>query len=158
MDVLTHDKNTGLFHWLEPTSNYHKPGDIAGSVHNRKCYRSISIDYGHYFAHRLVWLYYHGRWPINRIDHINHNKDDNRLENLREATLAQNAQNQVKAQCDNATGLLGVTKYNKPMPKPYMARIQVDGRRVHLGLFITGEEAYEAYLVAKRKYHTHNTL
>lgn len=57
--------------------------------------------------HRLAWFYVHGRWPTADIDHINGNRDDNRLCNLREATRQQNIQNS-KRRSDNRSGIKGV--------------------------------------------------
>lgn len=75
----------------------HKAGDEAGSV-NRKGYRTVQFRAGHYryytaFTHHVVFAMTHGRWPTQRIDHINRNRLDNRPENLREVNAAQSAQN-----------------------------------------------------------------
>ena len=56
---------------------------MAGSVHSTG-YVRIGIDGRKYTSHRLAWLYVHGVWPSDQIDHINRNRSDNRIANLRE--------------------------------------------------------------------------
>jgi hypothetical protein len=92
-------------------------------------------------AHRIVWAMTYGYWPGHQIDHINGVRNDNRLCNLREATVAQNQQNQ-RASPRNASGYPGVS-WHKRIGK-WEAHITVDGRRHHLGLFDTAREAYAA--------------
>ena len=94
--------------------------------------------YGHHFA----WYWVHGNVKINQIDHINRNKSDNRISNLRNVTNSQNQWNRI---CKGYT-------FNKPLKK-YQARIGLNGNQIHLGVYDTPEEAREAYLNAKNKYH-----
>lgn len=82
-------------------------------------------------AHRVAWAIVHGEWPEG-IDHINGDRADNRLSNLRAATKASNAQNQKK-RSDNTSGVMGVSWAAKN--KKWRVRIQKDGKRVDLGLF-----------------------
>lgn len=70
-----------------------KAGSVAGHSDRSRGYVDIRIDAKKYKAHRLAWLYVHGRWPEKLIDHINGVKTDNRLINLREASAAENAMN-----------------------------------------------------------------
>jgi hypothetical protein len=98
----------------------------------------------------LIWLYAHGEWPKNDIDHINGNPNDNRLQNLRDVTTAENIQNQVAAHTRNKTGLLGVSKRKHG----FIARICVRGVIMHLGTFDTAKEAETAYLAVKRERHS----
>jgi hypothetical protein len=67
-----------------PTSHYesHKAGDVAGVI-NEDGFIEIMIDGEEYLAHRLVWMYVHGKFPDGEINHINGDKTDNRIENLR---------------------------------------------------------------------------
>jgi HNH endonuclease/AP2 domain len=94
-----------------------------------------------------------GRWPKGEIDHVNGNKDDNRWENLREATRSQNIANARTPGC-NTSGYKGVYfDRSKPRVKPWRASITVDGRTVRLGYFATPEKAWLAYVLAARKHY-----
>lgn len=93
---LNYDADTGEFTWLKPASTRLTPGSRAGYV-NTKGYHKIRVGYIKYSAHRLAWFYAHGRWPKEEIDHVNGDKADNRLANLREVTHAQNMQNLKRA-------------------------------------------------------------
>lgn len=100
-------------------------------------------------AHRIVWLLAYGEWPSRQIDHINGDRDDNRLTNLRLATPSENRQNQ-KLHRDSRTGFKGVS-LDKRRNK-YMARITFGGRQRSLGCFETAELAHAAYVAAARKH------
>jgi hypothetical protein len=79
---LRYDAETGAFTRRVGSSNA-RAGDMAGSVHSTG-YVRISIDGGKYTAHHLAWLYVHGVWPSDQIEHINGKRSDNRIANLRE--------------------------------------------------------------------------
>jgi hypothetical protein len=113
-------------------------------------YIRISVDNKNYKAHRLAWLYVNGEWPSHEIDHINGNRSDNRIDNLRDVPRAQNIQNQVKPHSNNKTGYLGVTK--GPCNR-FRAFIGVNGKNVNLGRFDTAELASEFYQLAKAMVH-----
>jgi hypothetical protein len=105
----------------------------------------IQISTEHrYYAHRLAWLYVHGRWP-KRIDHKNGNPSDNRIKNLREASQRQNVQNSRKRRT-NISGFRGVSWH--PQSKMWRARIKTTERQVSLGLFHKVEDANRAYQAA----------
>ena len=110
-------------------------------------YCIIRLDDRLYTAHRLAWLYVHGQWPTHQLDHINGNRQDNRLCNLRPATNAENAQNRTRK--SNTSGFPGVRKTNSK----WTAEIKVNYKPIRLGRFDSPEAAYAAYLEAKRKYH-----
>lgn len=124
-------------------------GKIAGT-HNRKGYRTVSIDNTPYLAHRLAWLYMTGEWPKANIDHINGIKDDNRFCNLRESNYSQDMHNQGKRK-HNTSGYKGVT-YNKNAKK-WVAQIRINWEMKYLGLFTSPENAATAYNFAAEKYH-----
>lgn len=128
-----------------------KIGNVAGSICKINGYRRIPIDKKFYRAHRLVWIYYNGEIPIGLdIDHINRVKTDNRIQNLRLATNAQNTQNVTKRK-DCSSGYKGVY-YRKDVEK-WVARIGIDNKRIHLGFYETAELAGEAYKSAAEKLH-----
>jgi hypothetical protein len=110
-------------------------------------YVQIKIKGTIYKAHRLAWLYIHGTMPTQVIDHINGDTGDNRIANLRDVSESNNQWNRTK---QNATGC-GYFKHLKK--KPWQARIRVHGKLIVLGMFATQDEAHQAYLDAKAKYH-----
>jgi hypothetical protein len=97
-----------------------------------------------------------GEWPGGVIDHINGNRADNRWQNLRPSDATLNQQNQRKAKTGNITGLLGVALCKES--GKYIAQITHEYRHFHLGKFNTPEEAYAAYLGAKRVIHKACTI
>jgi hypothetical protein len=141
-ELLHYDQETGIFRWAKRTSNRVKVGDRAGEI-DRHGHRMISIDGWRYMAHRLAWFYVYGRWPFPEIDHKNLSKDDNRIDNLRESTRAQNGMN--RRAYGKRTGLKGVQPNGK---NGYMAVISVNRKTVYLGTFRTPEQANAAYLQA----------
>jgi hypothetical protein len=105
-----------------------------------------------YQAHRLAFLWMTGSFPASEVDHINGVRDDNRWGNLRAVTPTQNAQNQ-RLPSNNKSGVIGV-HWNKQANR-WCARIKVNGRVVHIGLFSTLEEAVAARAKANEKYGYH---
>lgn len=94
-----------------------------------------------YLVHRLIWLFFYGKWPKEEIDHVNRNRKDNRIINLREATRFQNVCN-VPLRKDNKSGLRGVHYYKNR--KMWCAQIGGKTRKT-IGYFNSKEEAYKAY-------------
>lgn len=152
--LVSYNPETGLFIWLAAKSNRCKAGSIAGCK-TFYGYSTISVNTIRYPAHRLAWLYMTGKFPTEKIDHINGIRDDNRFCNLREATNKQNLQNIRKPHKDNRTGFLGVWEH---IPGSFRARIMTNGKTTHIGCYKTPEEAHNAYLNAKRVNHEFNTL
>jgi hypothetical protein len=140
-EYLHYNPLTGVFIWLEALSRNMPPGDIAGT-NNHRGYRIISIYGRKYQAHRLAWLYTHGTWPKDQIDHINGNGLDNRIANLREATAHQNSSN-VKLPKDNTSHFRGVVWHRRV--KKWQAQISVRGVTKYLGCFPTPEAASAVY-------------
>ena len=161
-DVLTQERlkerlhynpETGVFTRVKTVRNAVKVGDVAGTI-DHYGYRKIQIGGKIYSAHRLAWLYVHGVWPANQIDHINGTRDDNCFANLREATIGENQHNRRNARSDNKSGFLGVSPdYGK-----YRAQIGHHGKKIYLGAFLTPELAHSAYVEAKRKIHQFSTI
>lgn len=148
---LHYAPTTGVFTWRNPNkyrSEY--AGRVAGSLHTMG-YIHIYVDGKAYKAHRLAWFYVYGEWPVLDIDHMNGDRADNRIENLREISRSGNAENRHRAREGHATGLLGVVW--RARNRKYEARISVGGKYLYLGLFRTAEEAHAAYLTAKRVHH-----
>lgn len=144
-ELVNYDPDTGLFTWRLARRKC-RPGALAGA-NMQNGYRAIRLDDVLYFAHRLAWLYVHGVWPAEQLDHINGNRADNRLCNLREATNAENAQNRRKTK--GKSGLMGVRQENNK----WLAEIKFNYKVIRLGLFDTPEEARQTYLAAKQALH-----
>jgi hypothetical protein len=153
--ILSYDPETGLFLWKISRSNRVKIGSEPGCTTNTG-YICIKLDSKKYQAHRLAWLYVYGYMPKNDVDHINGNRIDNRIINLREATRSENIQNLKKCNSNNKTGLLG-SCFNKSVNK-FQAQIVINYKRIHLGYFNTAIEAHEAYIKAKRELHPYGEL
>lgn len=154
-EVLHYNPITGLLTW-KVSRGKAKAGNIAGVLDIKNGYIKISVYGKSYSAHRLAFLYIHGKFNKNEIDHINGIKNDNRLENLREVSHAENQQNRRKPNSINKTGYLGVSLYKKS--NQFRAFICVNKINRHLGIFDTPEQAHEAYLNAKRKLHEGCTI
>lgn len=145
---------TGLFTKVKAHHRW-KQGRPTGWV-AANGYVYIHINGSQITAHRLAWFYVHGQWPTRKIDHINGNRTDNRIANLREASDRENAENLRAAHVDNLTGFLGVT-FEKKSGR-YMAQLNSKGKKVWCKRFATAEEAHAAYLLKKREYHAAATI
>ena len=149
--LLDYDPATGLFTRRFPRGGQ-PTGCVVGTLNPDGTIR-IGVDGDIYLANRLAWLHYHGKWPDNLVDHIDHDRANNRILNLRDVTNAVNMQNQIVAH--NKTGLpLGVYKSKLR----FVAMIRINKKLKHVGSFKTPEEAHEAYLRAKREWHEGCTL
>lgn len=130
-ETLRYDEETGKFFWKIKLSPTGLPGSVAGSVYSDG-YRVISIRCVRYKAHRLVFLYVHGYFPENNLDHINRIKDDNRLSNLREVSAVCNARNCGNPK-NNSSGVKGV--YYSKKDKKWCASIKINGYVKYIGCF-----------------------
>lgn len=137
---LDYHPDTGVFTWKLKIRN-HNIGDIAGNT-NWRGYTSIWINGLQYSAHRLAWAICNGSWPSADIDHINENKSDNRICNLRQANRSENMFNRGKNK-NNTSGFKGVSfcKYTNK----WMAQITLCRKPMKIGRFKTKEEASRAY-------------
>lgn len=154
-EALNYDPATGLFSWKR-NGGHCRVGEVAGYIEKRG-YRQIGIMGKLYRAHRLAWFYAYGEWPKFQIDHIDGDKANNALANLRDVKPRQNSENCRKAPKSNKScGLLGVT-FHKAANK-WMAQIRTEGKHKSLGLFLDPLEAHQAYLTAKRELHKGCTI
>ena len=149
MEILSYDYDSGNFTWKSPTNRSIRVGDIAGTVTDMD-YIQIGVLGKLYLAHRLAWLYVYGYFPTE-IDHINRNKADNRILNLREVTHSENQKNQ-KMNSKNTSGFTGVYKHRNGK---WVAQIQVGGKSINLGYFHKIENAVATRKNAEIKYKFH---
>lgn len=148
---LNYDAETGQFTW-KIAGPKRVLGRVAGSLNAKLGYIILRIKGVNHRAHRLAWLYVHGDWPANGLDHIDNDKTNNRISNLRDVPHLWNAQNRLKPRASKL-GIRGVRKIGNR----YYARLAVDGVEVPLGGFATAAEAHAEYVAATRRLHAGNT-
>lgn len=150
-ELLSYDPETGVMRWRVNKGPV-KAGDVAGNP--TRGYLQLMVDGHMTFVHRFIWFYVHGTWPIGNIDHIDGNRSNNRIANLRDVSQAMNIQNERKPRSNNKSGFLGV-KANRGLWK---AEISINGKTKFLGRFKTPEEAHQVYVEAKRRLHPGCTI
>jgi len=148
IDLFSYDAQIG--HLIR---NYRRGRSAKGTrttCKDRNGYIVVGIDGKLYREHRLIWLHHYGKFPESDLDHINCIKDDNRIENLREATKSQNKQNSLIYK-NNKCGVKGVWLHKQT--KKWCASISVNGKNKHIGSYKSLEEAEAAYKAAKKILH-----
>ena len=136
LEVANYNPDTGGFTRKTSPAKRFKPGQQMGCL-QPSGYVRVRIAGKYYFAHRLAWFYVHGVWPPKDIDHINRDRADNRLSNLRCVTHQENMRN---------NGMLGVYLDRQKKKRTWIAAITVSGRQKYLGTF---EDFFEAVCVRK---------
>lgn len=149
-EAANYDPETGLFTWRKPLSNKYAPGDPMGFLNSRG-YVNLWIRGHRGLAHRFAWIYMHGELPEGQIDHINGDRRDNRISNLRVVSNRENSRNQRLCK-NNQLGITGV--YFRTNDDRWYASITVD-KRHHLGSFKTLLDAAAARKSAELKYGFH---
>lgn len=138
-ELLNYDPQTGVFVWVSSNLSGTKKGDTAGAVDHG--YRTIQVDGKLIKAHRLAWLYVYGVFPKGKLDHRNRIRSDNRIDNLREATHAENMRNAGK-RANNTSGYKGVSRRENGR---WVAQCSFSNKKIHIGVFDSPQEAHEAY-------------
>ena len=148
-ELLNYNPDTGIFTRAIARQGA-RCGDVAGT--GFLGYVRIRINDKRYYGHRLAWLYMYGEWPRGQIDHVNHNRADNKIINLREVNHQENQKNQTKYK-NNTSGINGVCWLNTS--NRWRARIKVSGKSIYLGIFSDKFEAICARMSANNKYGYH---
>lgn len=161
-DLLICDAEGGALTWRERPRemfatdksftvwNKRFAGKRALNASNGKGYLRGMVNWRKMFAHRVIWAMHYGAWPVGEIDHINGDKADNRIVNLRDVSHGENTRN-AAIRRDNRTGAVGVFKVGER----YAAYIRSGKRRVDLGRHASFDEALSARRVAERKLGFH---
>lgn len=161
--LLDYDPETGTFTWRSrPRSDFQRDQDWARWNNKHAGRPAFTVKEGGYLtgrlvgrmrkAHRVAWAYVHGDWPRYEIDHVNRDKADNRISNLRDVSRSANLQNMPKPK-NNTSGVVGV--YLRKDSGMWRAVISVSGTLINLGHFISREDATAARKAAERKYEFH---
>jgi HNH endonuclease len=144
--LVTYDPATGVFRWRARRPHC-RPGDLAGGF-DKDGYWRVGIFGKRWLAHHLAWLYVHGELPTSEPDHINMERADNRIANLRLGSRRDNIANSG-LRITNSSGFKGVywcTQRNK-----WKVRIRDGDKQKFLGFFDDIEQAGAAYAVAARQ-------
>lgn len=126
-----------------------RKGSRAGCLNKRNGYIVISIGNRLYYAHRIAWIYVHGDEPFREIDHINRDRGDNRIANLRIATRHQNQGNR-KVRIDSMSQMKGV-RFHK-CSGLWHAQITVNRKIISLGYHRSSDQAQASYASAAKEY------
>ena len=162
-ECFDYDENTGQLRWKHrprhhfhsaqswATTNKKMAGTHAGT-YDASGYMYVHLAGRRLAVHRIVWLIAKGDFDTDMlIDHKNGNKSDNRLENLRIASVSENGMNRTTLPTTNTSGVLGVT-WNKKLEK-WQAHVRVNGRKIHLGLYLSLNAAKEAAINGREMHH-----
>ena len=148
-ECVSYDPETGIFLWKKSLSNRSKSGSKFGANLDSKGYYRSVFRGKQYRTHRLAWFHYYGEMPDGLIDHINGDRLDNRIANLRVADDTLNARNCLKSK-NNTSGHVGVV-WRKDAKK-WVAQITVSYKNVYLGLFDSLDDAVAARKKAEAQY------
>lgn len=133
-----YDELTGSLYW-------NSSGKKAGTL-KKSGYIQIKLDNKFYYAHRLIWLYKHSDWPTHEIDHINGDRADNRIENLRDVRHGDNLSNRHQKSSKNTNQYLGVRKRHSK----FYARIVKNGVEYRSLPYDSELEAHLKYLELRK--------
>jgi len=151
-DLLDYNPETGIISWKSGLFNNKRSGQEAGFIRKSSNYKELTINQRLYQAHRVAWALYYGTWPStdSYIDHIDRNKQNNKIENLREVSPQQSSWNRIRERKrEFPTGVRA--HQNVPHGKTwYRAAIEINNKTINLGCFTSPEEAGEAYLKASK--------
>lgn len=153
-ELFLHDPETGEFVWKKRDRaafatqsayiSFVSRCEMRVAGHIQEGYRKIVVDGRQYLAHRLIWMFIHGedvKYPEYEIDHVNGNRSDNRIQNLRKVTKSQNQRN-GSMRINNSSGVIGVNWCNPK--KRWVARIWDGPRHKYLGQYANLADAAAA--------------
>lgn len=163
-ELLDYDPETGILTWRRRPI---RPEEVARDKNwNARCegkpagcitpygYRMLGItaEFGKeekLLAHRIAWAHYYGEWPTGFLDHINRDRLDNSIRNLRPATITENSMN-AKVRKDNSSGVRGVSRFRDGR---WRVRLNKNGEEVYCAFFASKEEAIAARKEAALRFY-----
>lgn len=148
-EFISYNPETGAMTWKKVLGNRTQAGSACGANVDSKGYNRVCFDKKQYRAHRIAWAIFYGEEPIKQVDHINGDKTDNRIVNLRLATNTENSRN-AKCSRNNSSGKTGVTYHRNA--KKWVAQIVVNRKNHYLGLFDKKEDAIKTRIQAEVLY------
>lgn len=155
ISLLNYNPDTGMFYWVAKRRGASKKKPAGTKT--KSGYIQIMIDNKSYLAHRLAWLHETKSMPKNEIDHIDCNKLNNKIDNLRQVDAVYiNQHNRKLPNKNNKAGLIGAF-YSESLGK-WFSRISVNNKKKWLGTFDNAIDAHNAYIKAKKQMHPANTL
>lgn len=137
-EYLSYAPNTGILIWLKRPSRKIHEGERAGSL-DPSGYRYLYFKGKRYPEHHIIWCLVYGDYPPHQIDHIDQNRSNNKLNNLRAVTKAQNARNRSRA--NSTLDEVGIW-YCKRRHR-YIAEITMDGKKVYQKSFTDIDQAIQ---------------
>ena len=146
---ISYDPSTGIMTWKKVLSNRGVVGAECGSNVDSKGYKRVCFEGKQYRAHRVVWAMHYGEIPSFQIDHINGDRSDNRICNLRLASNQENSFN-TRIKKNNTSGYTGVTWSQNA--KKRMAQIMVNNKHIYLGTFADKNVAVQTRSKATKEY------
>ncbi len=149
LELVKYDPETGVF--TNKVRRTKSPEGKRIGVHHSQGYLQARLMHQRYLLHRLAWFYVYGKWPEKFIDHINGDKKDNRICNLRDVDHAENMQNVKRAQSRSKSGIKGVS-WDASRNK-WTAHICLNGKQKNLGRFDSINVAVHAYKQAQQVLH-----
>lgn len=154
---LRYEPETGKLYWRDdPAMDRRWRGRYANTeaftANNGNGYRMGRVDCRGLLAHRVAWAIVNGAWPEGQIDHLDHDRTNNRMENLRVVAHQENHRNTTRRK-NNTSGAMGVSWYKAGAK--WTAYIMVDGCKEHLGYFDEFDDAIAARKAAEARYGFH---
>ena len=153
--MLTQEQIKELFDYKDGFLIYKKNGlrTKAGQKvgwKNGNGYLRTDINMKKFYVHRLIWMFFYGDPNDKLVDHIDRDKSNNRIENLRLVDKSLNGLNRHKARSDSTTGLIGVlSSKTRKGTNQFTAKLTINGNTIFQKTFRTAIEAHNAYLNAK---------
>lgn len=166
--LLRYEPETGKLFWRDRTPDMFEERKICNVIRCRRWnlryagkeafavtvhgYAKGSIFKQQIFSHRAIWAMTYNHWPTGQIDHIDGNRKNNRIDNLRDVTCLENRKN-AAMRCNNSSGFNGVN-FDESRGK-WLARVQINGKQKNLGRFNNFDDAVSARKAADTKFGFH---